>query len=141
MGVFPFVHPSRRWLHADVRNGIVKRVPRIAVGGRRVLWTIIVRWSTCSPLRLRCSMVGVLSSMCELSLPCNQPYFIISSQQSEICVYLYVQCIHVKRTPRARPLPPAAASAPLPPPPASGPAPSPSSPSSPSSAELLSSDS
>src|SRR6185312_8129702 len=75
MGVFPFVHPSRRWLHADVRNGIVKRVPRIAVGGRRVLWTVIVRRSTCSPLRLRCSMVGVLSSMCELSFPCNQPYF------------------------------------------------------------------
>ena len=67
MGVFLFVHPSRRWLHADVRNGVVKRLPGIAVGGRRVLWSVVVRRPTCSPLRLRCSMVGVLSSMCELS--------------------------------------------------------------------------
>ena len=64
---------------ADVRNGVVKRVPVIAVGGRRVLWTVIVRRSTCSPLRVQYSMVGVLSSMCELSLPCNQPYIIISN--------------------------------------------------------------
>jgi len=71
MGVFPFVHPSRRWLHADVRNGVVKRVHGIAVRGRRVLWSVVVCRSTCSPLRLRCSMVGVLSSMCELSLPCK----------------------------------------------------------------------
>ena len=49
------------------------RVRGIAVGRRRILWTIVVRRSNRSPLRFRCSMIGVLSSMCELSLPCNQP--------------------------------------------------------------------
>jgi hypothetical protein len=79
MGVFPFIHPCRLCLRVYVRNGIKRLgLGSIIVGGRRVR-RVVLRRSNRSPLRLRCSMIVILSSMCELSLPYSQPWIIIST--------------------------------------------------------------